>query len=114
MAVSPPNIDERTAAVISQQLQDLVRLYAAPQNAGAGWELSGVGAGLVGVAARFSEVVIQRLNQVPQKNFLAFLNLLGAALLPPQPAQVPLTFYLANGSLADGLVPAGTQVAAPP
>jgi Baseplate J-like protein len=66
------------------------------------------------VAARFSEIIIQRLNQVPQKNFLAFLDLLGASLLAPEPASVPLTFYLAKGSVGDGLVPAGTQVAAPP
>ncbi|NTW37548.1 MAG: hypothetical protein HGB17_15835, partial [Syntrophobacteraceae bacterium] len=52
--------------------------------------------------------------QAPQKNFLAFLDLLGASLLPPQPARVPLTFSLAAGSAVDGLVPAGTQVAAPP
>ena len=114
MAVSPPDIDKRTAAVVAQQVQDLARLYAAPPDAAPDWQLNGLGDALVGVAARFSEIVIQRLNQVPQKNFLAFLNLLGAALLPPQPAQVPLTFYLAKGSLADGLVPAGTQVAAPP
>ena len=51
---------------------------------------------------------------MPQKNFLAFLDLLGAALLPPQPARVPVTFLLAKGSLVDAVVPAGTQVAAPP
>ncbi|HVP54602.1 MAG TPA: putative baseplate assembly protein [Candidatus Eisenbacteria bacterium] len=114
MAVSPPNIDERTAELVNQQLQQLIRFYAAPSDAGPDWAFSGLGEGLVGVAARFSEIVIQRLNQVPQKNFLAFLNLLGASLLPPQPARVPLTFYLAKGSPTDGLVPAGTQVAAPP
>ena len=75
---------------------------------------TGVSGALIGIFARFAEVIIQRLNQAPQKNFLAFLDLLGAALLPPQPARVPLTFSLAAGSAVDGLVPAGTQVAAPP
>ncbi len=75
---------------------------------------TGVSGALIGVFARFSEVIIQRLNQAPQKNFLAFLDLLGAALLPPQPARAPLTFSLAAGSAVDGLVPAGTQAAAPP
>jgi hypothetical protein len=58
--------------------------------------------------------VIQRLNQVPDKNFLAFLDLLGVSRNPPQPARVPLTFTLAQGSVVDAVVPAGTQVAAPP
>ncbi len=60
---------------------------------------------------RYAELIIERLNQVPNKNQLAFLDLIGASLLPPQPARVPLTFSLANGSIVDGLVPAGTQVA---
>ena len=34
--------------------------------------------------------------------------------MPPQPAQVPLTFTLAAGSPVDAIVPGGTQVAAPP
>src|SRR5262249_7814417 len=46
--------------------------------------------------------------------FLAFLDLLGMARLPPQPARVPLTFSLTPGSITDGVVPAGTQVAAAP
>jgi hypothetical protein len=110
-----PQIDGRTAADVAQQLQQLLALYS-PWNeidlaTGAA---SGVSAGLIGVTARFAEVLIQRLNQVPQKNFLAYLNLLGAALRPPQPARVPVTFLLAQGSLIDTLVPGGTQVAAPP
>ena len=72
-----------------------------------------VGAALVGIFARFSEIVIQRLNRAPEKNFLAFLDLLGVAVNPPQPARVPLTFTLAPGTTVDAVVPAGTQAAAP-
>ena len=69
---------------------------------------------LVRIFARLAEVVIDRINQVPDKNFLAFLNLVGLELLPPQPARVPLTFHLATGSATDALVPAHTLVAALP
>jgi hypothetical protein len=72
-----------------------------------------VGAALVGIFARFGEIVIQRLNRAPDKNFLAFLDLLGVASNPPQPARVPLTFTLAAGTTVDAVVPAGTQAAAP-
>ena len=113
---STPKIDRRTAADVAQQLQQLLNLYATDWNdvdsrTGAP---KGVSAALIGASAQFAEALIQRLNQVPQKNFLAFLELLGAALLPPQPARAPLTFLLAKGSLVDALVPAGSQVAAPP
>lgn len=71
-------------------------------------------AALVAIVARFGEIVIQHLNQAPAKNFLAFLDLLGNAPLPPQPARVPLTFTLTPGGTTDAVVPAGTQAAAAP
>jgi hypothetical protein len=112
-----PTMDERTAAEIVQQVQELLTKHYAPQ-----WKEfdpatgkpKGVSAALLGIFGRFTELIIQRLNQVPDKNFLAYLDLLGVSLLPPQPARVPLTFSLAAGSTADGVVPAGTQVAAEP
>jgi hypothetical protein len=67
---------------------------------------------LVAVFARFAELVIERLNQAPEKNLLAFLDLLGSTRLPPQPARVPLSFSLAEGAVVDTVVPAGTQVGA--
>src|SRR5438045_5354014 len=99
-----PNIDRRDASEIARQTQDLINAYAPA------WQefdpvtgqASGVSGALVGVFARFAEIIIQRLNQAPQKNFLAFLDLLGASLLPPQPARAPLTFSLAAGSAVDG------------
>ena len=113
---SAPSIDPRTAADVAQQLQQLLRIYAPDWNEvdPATGAPTGVSAALIAISARLAEILIQRLNQVPQKNFLAFLNMLGAALQPPQPARAPVTFMLTKGSLSDALVPAGTQVAAPP
>lgn len=116
MVKPAPPIDRRTAAEIAEQVKDLLAIYA-PQ-----WqefdpetgEPQGISAALIGVFSHFAEVIISRLNQVPDKNFLAFLNLLGASRLSPQPARVPLTFSLAAGTAVDAIVPAGTQVAAPP
>ncbi len=117
MAISLPPIDSRTAPEIAAQLRSLLATYYSSSfrhpNTGEPQALTGVNAALVQVLARFAEIIIQRLNQVPEKNFLAFLDLLGAAQLPPQPAQVPLTFTLATGTIGDTVVPAGTQVAAP-
>lgn len=72
------------------------------------------GMALICIFGRYMELLVDRLNQVPEKNYLAFLNLIGADILPPQPARVPLTFGLAEGYPADAVVPAGTQVAALP
>src|SRR5205807_10189624 len=72
----------------------------------------GTSGALIRVCARFAELVTDRLNRVPEKNFLAFLDLLGASLLPPRPARVPLTFALADTAAAGTVVAAGTQVTA--
>jgi len=74
------------------------------------------GMGLIRIFGRMAALVSDRLNQAPEKNFLAFLDLIGTQILPPQPARVPLTFKLVEGSSVEALVlvPAGTQVSAPP
>ena len=81
------------------------------------WTASGdsdAGSALVHIFSQMVQLAIKRLNKVPEKNFLAFLDLIGTQIKPPQPAQVPLTFHLATGSPRDAVVPALTQVAAPP
>jgi hypothetical protein len=60
--------------------------------------------------ARLLELALQRLNQVPEKNLFAFLDVMGVNLLPPAPARVPLTFTLTPGTAATR-VPRGTQAA---
>ncbi|MGF2040546.1 MAG: putative baseplate assembly protein [Nostoc sp. CmiVER01] len=72
------------------------------------------GAALIRIFARMTQLAIARLNKVPEKNFLTFLDLIGIQIQPPQPARVPLTFNLAVGSPLDAFVPAQTQVIAPP
>ena len=110
MSITAPPLDPRTAADLRD---DLAAKLAANVN---GWVADGdqASAALIAILSRFGELVIERLNEAPDKNFLAFLDLLGATPLPPVPARVPLTFSVVSGSLTDAVVPAGTQVAAPP
>lgn len=121
MTLPAPRIDSRTADDIVRQTLHLLESYIAdwssfdPVNGWSGFSPDkGASRALLNIFGRFSELIIERLNHVPEKNLLAFLDMIGASLLPPQPARVPLTFSLVNGSTADGLVPAGTQVAAVP
>ena len=112
MAPPVPKIDERTARDIAEQLKTLLAIYLPEQfqqDEDNPEPLQGVSAALVNIFARFAEIAIQRLNQVPQKNFLAFLHLLGASRLPPQPARVPLTFSLVEGESVNTVVPAGRK-----
>lgn len=74
---------------------------------------SGLDAALAQIAARYWQAIVQRLNQAPEKNKLAFLDTLGVQLIPAQAARTPMVFRLA-GNVPDARLPAGTQVAAPP
>ncbi len=74
---------------------------------------SPAGQALIRIFSRMAGQVSDRLNQAPDRNFLAFLDLLGGQLKPPQPARVPLTFILVAGRQANALVPAHVQVASP-
>jgi uncharacterized phage protein gp47/JayE len=73
----------------------------------------GPDAALVWIFCRYLSAVIQRLNQAPEKNKLAFLDLLGLSLTPAQAARAPVVFQVAPDS-TDSQVPVNTQVAAPP
>lgn len=116
MSGKAPKIDTRDAGRIAEQTVELLKHYV-PE-----WKEfnpatdkpEGVSSALIHIFARFSEIIIQRLNKAPEKNFMAFLDMLGASLLPPQPARAPLTFTLSAGSAEEGRAPAGTQVAAAP
>ena len=115
MVKPAPKLDPRTANDIESQIQQLLVQYLPDtfrDASGKTKALIGSNRAVVKIFARLIEILIQRLNQVPDKNFLAFLDLLGASCLPPQPARVPLTFSLAAGSAVDAIVPPGTQVAA--
>lgn len=110
MTIIAPKLEQRTAAEL---LRDIGRRLPNWARRSEGEAKPGFDAALMQVAARFGELIINRLNRAPEKNFLAFLDLLGVSPQPMEAARVPLTFYLAPGS-PDAVVPAGTQVAAPP
>jgi uncharacterized phage protein gp47/JayE len=65
------------------------------------------------IVARYQSMLLQRLNQAPHKNKLAFLELLGIELIPAQGARAPVVFQL-SAQAPDSRILAGTRVAAPP
>src|SRR5262245_54114277 len=72
---------------------------------------------LLRVFARYCELIIQRLNRVPEKNHMAFLDALNISRIPPVPAHAPLTFNPVKklpGTQIPIVVPVHAQVAAPP
>src|SRR5438128_1504069 len=106
-----PRLDTRRAEDVVAQAQDLAKnTYLA--GIWQGYEDPGDPAfGLLGVFGRLMEILIERLNRVPQKNLLAFLDMVGVEASPGFPAAVPVTFLPPPKALDGGPIPAGTQVA---
>ena len=66
---------------------------------------------LVQLYVWLTEMILYRLNQVPAKNYLKFLELVGIQLDPPAPARAELTFTLTSKDLPNPIqIPGGTQV----
>ena len=105
MSINTPFLDKRNADDIVTEVEDGLDDY--------GWHgrEGGAGRALVRVFGRMCELVVNRLNQVPEKHFLSFLNHAGVDLLPPRPASAELTFTPAKDAPSPIYVPAGTQVA---
>lgn len=109
MTIDHPMLDNRNLQQILDKLKEqaekdftgLPRQWTPPPEGDAGTMLHHI-------FARLMEITLQRLNKVPEKNMLEFLNTMGVSLLSPSPAKVPLTFSLAPGS-PPTRVPRGTQ-----
>jgi predicted phage baseplate assembly protein len=73
--------------------------------------LNDPGVALIELFAWMSEQLIFRLNQVPDRLYLHFLNLVGIEPFPPGVARCDLTFWLSDALEQEIRVPAGSQVA---
>ena len=107
--IPPPKLDDRTFNDIVEEAISMIPRYA-PE-----WtnhNPSDPGITLIELAAWMTDLLIYRLNQVPEKNYVAFLNLLGIKLRPPRAARALTRFALVEGSVKQR-VPRGTQVSTP-
>lgn len=61
------------------------------------YNLSDPGITLIELFAWMTELMVYRLNRVPEKNYIKFLELLGMKLEPASAARTELTFWLSAG-----------------
>lgn len=110
MALPAPNLDDR-------QFQDLVddarRLV---HQRCPGWtdnNVSDPGITLIEAFAGMVDQLIYRLNRVPDRNYVKFLELIGVEMRPPTAARGQVTFWLSAPQPQTVLVRAETEVATP-
>ncbi|MEU4652452.1 putative baseplate assembly protein [Streptomyces sp. NPDC023723] len=108
MPLPSPNLDDRRF----QQFVDDAKRYI--QQRAPEWtdhNVSDPGVTLVETVAHMADQIVYRLNRVPEKNHLAFLDLVGITLFPPTAARTDVTFWLSAPQEEAVSVPVGTEVA---
>ena len=93
MPIKPPNLDDRRYADIVREARALIPQYC-PEWTNLGDADPGIT--LVQLFAWMTEMTIFRLNRVPDKTYVHFLNFIGEERREARPARVPVTFALKN------------------
>ncbi|MCU1375298.1 MAG: putative baseplate assembly protein [Actinomycetia bacterium] len=110
MTLPSPNLDDR-------KFQDIVdeakRLIPSNTPEWTNHNHSDPGEALIELFAWMSEMLLFRLNQVPDRLYSKFLDLVGIEPYPSSSARTDLTFWLSSSQAEAVVVPAGTQVGTP-
>ena len=102
-------VDSRTSVEIFEQARKMAPHYLPDWDISNGDDSAVI---LMKIFSKLFEDIVKRTGQVPEKNFIAFLDMLGMSLHPSQPSRVPLTFTVSQGATAAVHILEQTLVAA--
>lgn len=108
MPLPAPELDDRRFQDIVDEAKRLIPRFC-PE-----WtnhNLSDPGVALIELFAWMTEMLLFRLNQVPDRLYTKFLDLVGITPFPPAVARAELTFWLSTALPQAVVVPAATTVA---
>lgn len=107
MTLPAPYLDDRRFQDIVDQAKLLIPRYC-PE-----WtdhNVSDPGVALIELFAWMTDMLLYRVNQVPDKAYVKFLEMIGVTLQPPRAATAPVTMYLSAPQPTTITIPAGTEV----
>jgi predicted phage baseplate assembly protein len=110
VSLPTPNLDDRR---FQELVDDAKRLV---QQRCPGWTDHNVhdpGVTLIEAFAYMTDQLLYRLNRVPDRVYVKFLDLIGVRLFPPTAARVPITFWLSAPLPDDVVIKNGSEVATP-
>ena len=108
MALPVPNLDDRRFQDLVDEAKRLVQ-QRCPE-----WtdhNVSDPGVTLIETFAWMTDQLLYRLNRVPDRNYIKFLELIGVTLFPPTAARTDVTFWLAGPQPDVVRIAPATQVA---
>ena len=107
MSLPAPNLDDRRFQSLVDDAKRLVQ-QRCPD-----WtdhNVSDPGVTLIETFAYMTDQLIYRLNRVPDRNYIKFLELIGVRLFPPTAATTGTTFWLSAPQANPIVVPRGVEV----
>ncbi len=110
MSLPAPDLDDRRFQDLVDDAKRMVQ-QRCPE-----WtdhNVSDPGVTMIELFAWMTDLVLYRLNRVPDRNYVRFLELLGTRLYPATPARVGVTFWLSADIEQSVEVPVGVEVATP-
>lgn len=108
MPLPTVNLDDRRFDDILREARQLIPQFC-PE-----WtdhNASDPGMAILEVFAWMTDLLLLRVNQVPEKVLVAFLDMIGVQLAPPRAASAPVTFYLSAAQEQPLTINLGTEVA---
>jgi len=108
MPLVSPKLDDRQFQDIVDEAKKRIPHYCKE------WtdhNVSDPGITFIELFAWMTDIILYRMNQVPDLNYVKFLEMLGITLQPPVPAKAPVTFWLSAPQSTPAIIPAGTEVA---
>lgn len=75
--------------------------------------ISDPGVTLIETFAFMTDQLLYRLNRVPDRVYVKFLDLIGLRMIPATAARAPVTFWLSGPPTTSFTVPVGTEVSTP-
>lgn len=108
MALIAPKLDDRHFQDIVDEAKKRIPHYSKE------WtdhNVSDPGVTMIELFAWMTDIILYRLNRVPDRHYIKFMDMLGIRLREPEPAEVPVTFWLSAPQPTRVVIPAGTEVA---
>ena len=108
MALPKPVLDDRQFQDIVDEAKKRIPHFSKE------WtdhNVSDPGITLIELFAWMTDIILYRLNQVPDLHFISFMEMLGVKLREPVPAKAPVTFWLSQPQTTSVVIPSGTEVA---
>ncbi len=102
------NLDDRTFQDLVEECMLRIPRYCPEWT---NYNPSDPGITLIELFAWLTDQMLLRFNQVPRRQYVAFLEMLGVRLLPPSPAKTDITFYLTATLPNRYSIAAGTEAA---